>query len=183
MRPRRSTSNSRWLTTAPASWRHVFPALAGRAVSVLIWTTTPWTIPSNLAIAFHPDLQYGAYEVDAKTRNRSRSVGAASWGGGRKGVRPTDRADRRGRAGAPSVPSSFVQARLARRAGRLRHARSGHRCGSHRARSRGRRLQHRREVRPGDLRAGRSGRPFPRNREVCSAASECSMRTRTSSGR
>jgi len=43
------------------------PALAGRPVSVLIWTTTPWTIPSNLAIAFHPDLQYGAYEVDAKT--------------------------------------------------------------------------------------------------------------------
>src|ERR1700690_1489710 len=27
------------------------PALAGRSVSVLIWTTTPWTIPSNLAIA------------------------------------------------------------------------------------------------------------------------------------
>jgi isoleucyl-tRNA synthetase len=43
------------------------PALAGRAVSVLIWTTTPWTIPSNLAVAFHPDLQYGAYEVAAKT--------------------------------------------------------------------------------------------------------------------
>jgi isoleucyl-tRNA synthetase len=34
-------------------------------VSVLIWTTTPWTIPSNLAIAFHPELQYGAYRVEA----------------------------------------------------------------------------------------------------------------------
>ena len=40
------------------------PALAGRKVSVLIWTTTPWTIPSNLGIAFHPDFQYGAYDVD-----------------------------------------------------------------------------------------------------------------------
>ena len=39
------------------------PALAGRYVSALIWTTTPWTIPSNLAIAFHPDLVYGAYPV------------------------------------------------------------------------------------------------------------------------
>ena len=39
------------------------PALAGRYVSTLIWTTTPWTIPSNLAIAFHPDLVYGAYSV------------------------------------------------------------------------------------------------------------------------
>jgi isoleucyl-tRNA synthetase len=37
------------------------PELAGRDVSVLIWTTTPWTIPSNLAIAFHPDFVYGAY--------------------------------------------------------------------------------------------------------------------------
>jgi isoleucyl-tRNA synthetase len=42
------------------------PGLAGRDVSVLIWTTTPWTIPSNLAIAFHPDFRYGAYEVDGR---------------------------------------------------------------------------------------------------------------------
>jgi isoleucyl-tRNA synthetase len=40
------------------------PALGGREVSVLIWTTTPWTIPSNLAIAFHPEFDYGAYMVD-----------------------------------------------------------------------------------------------------------------------
>ena len=39
------------------------PALAGRDASVLIWTTTPWTIPSNLAIAFHPQFDYAAYEV------------------------------------------------------------------------------------------------------------------------
>jgi isoleucyl-tRNA synthetase len=42
------------------------PALAGRQVSVLIWTTTPWTIPSNLAIAFHPELDYAAYDVDGR---------------------------------------------------------------------------------------------------------------------
>jgi isoleucyl-tRNA synthetase len=42
------------------------PALAGRQVSVLIWTTTPWTIPSNLAIAFHPDFDYGSYAVDGR---------------------------------------------------------------------------------------------------------------------
>jgi isoleucyl-tRNA synthetase len=42
------------------------PALAGRDVSVLIWTTTPWTIPSNLAIAFHPEFEYGAYDVDGR---------------------------------------------------------------------------------------------------------------------
>jgi isoleucyl-tRNA synthetase len=42
------------------------PALAGRDVSVLIWTTTPWTIPANLAIAFHPEFEYGAYETDGR---------------------------------------------------------------------------------------------------------------------
>jgi len=42
------------------------PELAGKNVSVLIWTTTPWTIPSNLAIAFHPDFDYAAYEVDGR---------------------------------------------------------------------------------------------------------------------
>ena len=40
------------------------PTLADRDVSVLIWTTTPWTIPSNLAVAFHPELDYAAYDVD-----------------------------------------------------------------------------------------------------------------------
>ena len=40
------------------------PALAGREVSVLIWTTTPWTIPSNLAVAFHPEFDYAAYDVE-----------------------------------------------------------------------------------------------------------------------
>jgi isoleucyl-tRNA synthetase len=42
-----------------------FPMKDGDA-SVLIWTTTPWTIPNNLAIAFHPDFEYGLYEVDGK---------------------------------------------------------------------------------------------------------------------
>ncbi|HEX6211324.1 MAG TPA: isoleucine--tRNA ligase [Methylomirabilota bacterium] len=40
------------------------PELAGRPAEALIWTTTPWTIPSNLAVAFHPDYTYGAYPVD-----------------------------------------------------------------------------------------------------------------------
>ncbi|HEX6397593.1 MAG TPA: isoleucine--tRNA ligase, partial [Steroidobacteraceae bacterium] len=42
------------------------PPLAGRHVSALIWTTTPWTIPSNLAVAFHPEFDYQAYEVDGR---------------------------------------------------------------------------------------------------------------------
>ena len=32
----------------------------------LVWTTTPWTLPSNLAICVHPDMEYGVYEKDNK---------------------------------------------------------------------------------------------------------------------
>jgi isoleucyl-tRNA synthetase len=38
------------------------PALAGRKVFALIWTTTPWTLPANLGIAVHPDFDYVAVE-------------------------------------------------------------------------------------------------------------------------
>ena len=31
---------------------------------IVIWTTTPWTIPSNRAIAFNPKISYGLYHVD-----------------------------------------------------------------------------------------------------------------------
>lgn len=37
--------------------------LAGKKVSLVIWTTTPWTIPANLGIAVHPDFEYVAVEV------------------------------------------------------------------------------------------------------------------------
>jgi isoleucyl-tRNA synthetase len=58
------TSPSIWvrfaLTTDPAL---IDPALAGRKVWGLIWTTTPWTIPANMAIAFHPKFEYVAADV------------------------------------------------------------------------------------------------------------------------
>jgi len=40
-----------------------WPRLEGKTVSFVIWTTTPWTIPSNLAIALHPDFDYVAVDV------------------------------------------------------------------------------------------------------------------------
>jgi len=41
----------------------VLPRLSGEKVSVVIWTTTPWTIPANLAIALHEDFDYVAVKV------------------------------------------------------------------------------------------------------------------------
>lgn len=32
----------------------------------IIWTTTPWTIPSNVAITVHPELKYGQYNGNGK---------------------------------------------------------------------------------------------------------------------
>jgi isoleucyl-tRNA synthetase len=51
---------------APALYDRV-PALRGKDVSALIWTTTPWTIPSNLALAFHPEHEYGVYPSGGTT--------------------------------------------------------------------------------------------------------------------
>lgn len=40
-----------------------FPEFEGRRACVVIWTTTPWTLPANLAITLHPDFQYVAVEA------------------------------------------------------------------------------------------------------------------------
>jgi isoleucyl-tRNA synthetase len=41
------------------------PELAGKKVFVVIWTTTPWTLPANLAVALHPDFTYAAVDTGA----------------------------------------------------------------------------------------------------------------------
>lgn len=40
---------------------------AGKRVSVLVWTTTPWTLPANVALAFHPDQTYFLWESKSTT--------------------------------------------------------------------------------------------------------------------
>ncbi len=41
--------------------------LKGKRSFVVIWTTTPWTIPANLAVCLHPDADYVGYEVEGNT--------------------------------------------------------------------------------------------------------------------
>ncbi|RII30829.1 MAG: isoleucine--tRNA ligase [Geobacter sp.] len=43
---------------------NTIPALAGKQAYVVIWTTTPWTIPANLAVALHPEFDYCALETE-----------------------------------------------------------------------------------------------------------------------
>jgi len=37
--------------------------LRNKSVAIVIWTTTPWTIPANMAIALHPDFEYVAVSI------------------------------------------------------------------------------------------------------------------------
>ena len=48
------------LTSDPAD---IDAALKGKKVSTIIWTTTPWTLPASLAVAFHPDFEYVALQA------------------------------------------------------------------------------------------------------------------------
>jgi isoleucyl-tRNA synthetase len=57
--------------TSPTVWvkykllddpAQIDPALAGKKVSTIIWTTTPWTLPASMAVAFHPDEEYVGLE-------------------------------------------------------------------------------------------------------------------------
>jgi isoleucyl-tRNA synthetase len=54
--------------TSPTVWVK-FPVVGGPdealGASVVIWTTTPWTLPANRAIAYNPEIAYAVYRVDA----------------------------------------------------------------------------------------------------------------------
>ncbi len=41
----------------------VFPQTAGKNSAVIIWTTTPWTLPDNMAVCVHPEFDYALVQV------------------------------------------------------------------------------------------------------------------------
>jgi isoleucyl-tRNA synthetase len=77
------------LTSDPAE---LSPALAGRDVYTIIWTTTPWTLPASMAVAFHPDFDYVALEstseLGVSSLESNSEVGAPGPGSSRTGLRP-----------------------------------------------------------------------------------------------
>ncbi|CAG0891691.1 unnamed protein product [Cyprideis torosa] len=46
-----------------------------KEASVVIWTTTPWTMPSNRAIGFGEDIEYGVFEVESVSEDSRAQVG------------------------------------------------------------------------------------------------------------
>ena len=147
--------------TSPSIWVK-FPVVEdakssklGPGVSALIWTTTPWTLPANRALAFHPDFEYVVAETPAgKLLLAKERVGAladelklevsgthGSWKGKElEGI---------------AISASFPGYARARRACRLRDARSRQRHRPHGAGPWRGRLSHRAEIRPRSLRAAR----------------------------
>lgn len=53
-----------------------FPLEDGSGRELVVWTTTPWTLPSNVAAAVHPELEYAAY-ADPRRPGRSLVVAVA----------------------------------------------------------------------------------------------------------
>ena len=58
------TGPSIWVKFQAAAGGAAF-GLPGADVAAVIWTTTPWTLPHNRALAFHPDFEYAVYETSA----------------------------------------------------------------------------------------------------------------------
>ena len=61
-----------------SQWIYVkFPVVAGamKGSSIVIWTTTPWTIPANRAITYSPTIDYALYEIVAAAEGAFGVVG------------------------------------------------------------------------------------------------------------
>jgi isoleucyl-tRNA synthetase len=64
--------------------------LGGKRAFVVIWTTTPWTLPANLAVALHPELEYALVETggdvyivaDGLLKQVGEKLGWGEGGGG-----------------------------------------------------------------------------------------------------
>ena len=90
----------------------LFPLVDRPGESLLVWTTTPWTLTSNVAAAVGPDLSY------VRVRQGDRSSG---WprGRSRRPSRARSRSSRSGRGGTSSAGTTTVRTTTCRRSGRL----------------------------------------------------------------
>jgi isoleucyl-tRNA synthetase len=75
----------------PVSWQQESAATGWHA---MIWTTTPWTLPANVGIAVHPDLEYaGIRYVDPDTKEVVQTIVAAELGSKVMGLRGVEFAE------------------------------------------------------------------------------------------
>jgi isoleucyl-tRNA synthetase len=63
-----------------------FPLAEQPSRQLLIWTTTPWTLLSNVAVAVHPEMEYGEYRVGDRTIILATARAGALASSGQKGA-------------------------------------------------------------------------------------------------
>ena len=147
-------------------------------LSVLIWTTTPWTLPANVAVALKPEASYGIYRRGEELLLLADDLAAAVFARA-----PGPEAKRLGGASGTALIGAAVRHPFFARDSALVGADyveldTGTGAVPHGARSRRRRLRHRREVRSADPQPGRRARPLhERSRSLCRPADLRSERT------
>ncbi|WP_323010119.1 isoleucine--tRNA ligase [Paracoccus sp. (in: a-proteobacteria)] len=67
------TSHTIWVRFPVAASQGIWAT--EKPASVVIWTTTPWTIPQNRAVAYNPAIAYGLYRVGAVAENATAKSG------------------------------------------------------------------------------------------------------------
>lgn len=60
-------------TTDPSVFVRL-PLVDQSDTSLLVWTTTPWTLPANVAVAAHPDIEYATVERDLPEGGKERLI-------------------------------------------------------------------------------------------------------------
>ena len=153
----------------PGGFGKADPRLRDKRAAFVIWTTTPWTLPANLAVVANPELDYVAIPRDDEYLIVAAGLAEAflaatgieapkdSW-------MPISRDGLRALEGTTYTPP-FLSAADHGREARLsplvrppRHARGRDGTGPHRPRAWRRGLRGRARARPRDLRAGRRTR-------------------------
>ena len=140
--------------------------------AIVIWTTTPWTMPGNRALAYGPDIDYALVEVDWRRRRQQGPGRREAGAGARAGRRGSPRRrssppkivaevaadDLEGADRGASAARPGLRVRRAPAGGRLRHDRCRHRLRAHRAGPWRRRLRAGRRQRRRGAGHGRRGR-------------------------
>ena len=105
----------------------------GSDVNVVIWTTTPWTIPGNQGVAVHPELDYALVATNGERLILADGmVESAMQRYGLRLIRTAGHGTGRGAGPHPATAPS-LRSRLAVDPGRACHVGGRHRCGSYRA--------------------------------------------------
>ncbi|MFN4193554.1 MAG: isoleucine--tRNA ligase [Tabrizicola sp.] len=66
------TSHQVWVRFRVIDGNAIFTSIP---TDVVIWTTTPWTIPQNRAVAYGPEISYGLYEIIGRPEDSSATIG------------------------------------------------------------------------------------------------------------